>query len=127
MKPKLQSLMQQTDNLIKEEEKKKPSAFRKTFRWLYIFSLAFVLSFLLTASGLFIGSLFDSSFKEIKFQNPIQTPFYFEVKEHTAKAVRPAVSVKTASKIAPEPKSDVVIANHPKAQQEGVVKTTGKR
>jgi hypothetical protein len=116
--------MQESDKLIKEEEKKKPSAFRRTFRWLYIFSISLFLSALFTASYLFFAGY---NVKEIKLQSPIQSPIFFEVKEQTVKAVRPTVSVKTAPQATPEPKSDVVIANHPKAQQEGVVKTTGKR
>lgn len=107
MTPKLKSLMNQSDEQIKQEEKK-PSKLKKVFRWLYIFSLAFVLSALFTASYLFYEGF---SPKSIELQNPVQE--IFRIKSDEPVTTKAPVKLKTApvAVIQAQP-----VANSPKAQ-----------
>lgn len=107
-KTKQQSNTQQTNQQAEEETKEESSSTRKVLRWLFIFSLALVLSALFTASYLFYEGF---SPKSIQLQNPVRE--IFRIKSDEPITTKAPQKLKTASvaTIQAQP-----VANSPKAQ-----------
>jgi hypothetical protein len=90
-KPNIQTTQPQQSE--EKPKKKKPSKTRIFFRWLYIFSIAFVLSALFTASYLFYEGY---SLKDIHWQTPFREVIRLDQQESFLKA---PVRSKTAPQI----------------------------